>query len=196
MTSATIRSISGGQDLHGTAAPIDQRAVRDVCPHAGKDFVLTIQGKVIVELGDKDMGQGSRTRHAARNQDACRSASYDIKSLRLTSKGSPQMNDFNLDTLSLKELKSLQKDVAKAIDTHGGRQKSEARAKVEEFARSLGYHLADLLVVDGVKNTRAPAAAKYRNPENAEVTWSGRGRKPVWFSEAIVAGKSPEDLAV
>jgi DNA-binding protein H-NS len=106
------------------------------------------------------------------------------------------MTDINLDELSLKELKSLQKDVAKAIDTHGGRQKSEARAKLEELARSMGYSLAELVGVEGVKNTRAPATAKYRHPENAEIRWSGRGRRPVWFAEAIAAGKSPEDLAV
>ena len=67
---------------------------------------------------------------------------------------------------------------------------------MEELARSLGYSLADLVGVEGDKNARATAAAKFRNPENAEVTWSGRGRKPVWFSKAIAAGKSPEDLAV
>lgn len=106
------------------------------------------------------------------------------------------MTDIDLDQLSLKELKSLQKDVAKAIDAFGGRLKSEARAKVEELARSLGYSLGDLVGVEGVKNTRAPAAAKFRNPENAEVTWSGRGRKPAWFLAAIAAGKSPQDLAV
>jgi len=59
----------------------------------------------------------------------------------------------------------------------------------------MGYSLADLIGTE-VKPSRAPAAAKYRHPENAALTWSGRGRKPLWFVAALDAGKSPEDLAV
>jgi hypothetical protein len=55
--SASIRSISGFQHLHGATAPVDQRAVGNVSPHAGEDLVQAIQGKVVVELGDQDIGQ-------------------------------------------------------------------------------------------------------------------------------------------
>ena len=51
--------------------------------------------------------------------------------------GSPDMGDrvadIKLDTLSLKELK---KDIARAIDTAGQRQKADAREKVEALAKS------------------------------------------------------------
>ncbi len=33
-------------------------------------------------------------------------------------------------------------------------------------------------------------APKYRHPENTEITWSGRGRKPAWIVEGLEAGKS------
>ncbi|PRD40270.1 UNVERIFIED_CONTAM: hvrA [Trichonephila clavipes] len=100
-----------------------------------------------------------------------------------------------LDSLSLKELKQLQKDVAKAISGYEERQKAETRAKVEAFAREMGYSLADLVGVE-VKATRAPAVAKYRHPENPSLTWSGRGRKPQWFVDALASGKSAEDLVI
>ena len=32
-------------------------------------------------------------------------------------------------------------------------------------------------------------APKYRNPANAEQTWSGRGKRPRWFNDALKAGK-------
>lgn len=105
------------------------------------------------------------------------------------------MADFNVETLSLKELKSLQKDLGKAISTFEDRQKSDARSKLEIIAKEMGYSLADLIGTE-VKPSRAPAAAKYRHPENAALTWSGRGRKPLWFVAALDAGKSHEDLAV
>jgi DNA-binding protein H-NS len=105
------------------------------------------------------------------------------------------MADFNLEAMSLKELRQLQKDLAKAISTYEDRHKAEARAKLEAIAKGMGYALADLIGVE-FKATRAPAVAKYRHPENAALTWSGRGRKPQWFVEALAAGKSADDLAV
>jgi DNA-binding protein H-NS len=105
------------------------------------------------------------------------------------------MADFDLEALSLNELKKMQKDIAKAISTFEDRQKAQARAKVEAFARDLGYSLAELVGAD-TKTSRAPAAAKYRHPENPALTWSGRGRKPQWFAEALSAGKTAEDMAI
>ena len=105
------------------------------------------------------------------------------------------MAEFDVETLSLKELKSLQKDLAKAISNFEDRKKSDARSKLEGIAKEMGYSLAELVGTD-VKPTRAPAAAKYRHPDNSDLTWSGRGRKPLWFVAALEAGKSPEDMAV
>jgi len=96
------------------------------------------------------------------------------------------MADFNLEAMSLKELRQLQKDLAKAVSTYEDRHKADVRAKLEAIAE-MGYSLADLIGVE-VKTTRAPAVAKYRRPENAAATWSGRGRKPQWFVEALAAG--------
>lgn len=104
------------------------------------------------------------------------------------------MADYDLEALSLSELKKIQKDIAKAISTYQDRQKAEARAKVEAFAKELGYSLAELIGTE-TKASRAPAAAKYRHPENSALTWSGRGRRPQWFVEALTAGKTAEDLA-
>jgi DNA-binding protein H-NS len=105
------------------------------------------------------------------------------------------MADYDLEALTLSELKKMQKDVAKAISTFEDRQKAEVRAKVEALARNLGYSLAELVGTE-TKSSRAPAAAKYRHPENLALTWSGRGRKPRWFVEALEAGKTASDLAI
>ena len=105
------------------------------------------------------------------------------------------MAEFNLEAMSLKELRQLQKDLAKAISTYEDRHKAEARTKLEAIAKEMGYSLADLIGVE-VKTTRAPAVAKYRHPENAGITWSGRGRKPQWFADHINSGKEPSDLSV
>ena len=103
--------------------------------------------------------------------------------------------DINVNELSLKELKDLQTQVVKAISTFEERKKKEDLSEVEEKARSLGFSLAEL-TGSAVTRKRAPATAKYRNPEEPSATWSGRGRKPRWFEAALNAGRSPEDLAI
>lgn len=105
------------------------------------------------------------------------------------------MASIDLSSLSLSELKQLQKDVQRAIEGFAGRKKQEAMSALEAKAQELGFSLSDLI---GVKKTRKSSgtAPKYRHPENPEVTWSGCGRKPGWFSAALAAGTKPEALAV
>jgi DNA-binding protein H-NS len=106
------------------------------------------------------------------------------------------MAAFDLEKLSLTELKSLQKDIAKAIADFGNKKKVEALSALEEHAKTLGFSLEELT---GVKVRRAQTGSgvpKYRHPESPEVTWSGRGRKPAWFIAAIDAGKAAESMAV
>jgi DNA-binding protein H-NS len=105
------------------------------------------------------------------------------------------MADFNFEALSRKELRQLHKDLAKAISAYEDRHKAEARAKLEVIAKEMGYSFAELIGVEA-KTTHAPTVEKYRHPENAAVTWSGRRWKPQWFVEALEAGKAPGELAI
>ena len=40
----------------------------------------------------------------------------------------------------------------------------------------------------------APAAVKFRSPDGQ--TWSGRGRKPIWLTQAEAGGQSAEEFRV
>ena len=101
----------------------------------------------------------------------------------------------DLNSMSLKELKDLQGQVAKAIANFEDRKKKAALVELEEKARELGFSLAELTGATVVRK-RAPATAKYANPANPADTWSGRGRKPRWFAAALAKGKSASDLAI
>lgn len=101
----------------------------------------------------------------------------------------------NLNSMSLKELKDLQSQVAKAISGFEDRRKRDALAALEEKAKDLGFSLAELTGATKPRK-RSPSVAKYANPANKSDTWSGRGRKPRWFSDAIAKGKKPQDLAI
>jgi DNA-binding protein H-NS len=101
----------------------------------------------------------------------------------------------DLSALSLKELKVFHARVAKEIEGFHDRTKRHALAELEEKARALGFSLAELT---GAAKTRkrSPAVAKYANPADSSDTWSGRGRKPRWFADALKSGKKPDDFAI
>jgi DNA-binding protein H-NS len=100
----------------------------------------------------------------------------------------------DLKSLSLDQLKDLQRDVDKAIKSFEARRLAEARKELEQKARELGVSLNEILGVQGKKGVKS--LPKYRHPEDPTLTWAGRGRKPVWFIEAIASGKSADDLRI
>ena len=104
------------------------------------------------------------------------------------------MFDIDFDTMSLEDLKRLKRELDKAIVNFDDRRKAEARRDLEEKAREYGFSLSELAEVKTTK--RGPVAPKYRNPANPDQVWSGRGRQPTWFREAIVAGTEPDDLKI
>lgn len=106
------------------------------------------------------------------------------------------MASINLNDLSLAELKALLKNVAKAIAEFSDRRKTEAIRARQARARELGFTLAELTGAKKTRKNSDAGVARYRHPENSEVTWSGRGRQPGWFKAAIEAGKAPESMAV
>jgi DNA-binding protein H-NS len=46
-----------------------------------------------------------------------------------------------------------------------------------------------------VAGKRGVGRAKYADPATGR-TWTGHGRKPQWFIDAVASGKSPQELAV
>lgn len=106
------------------------------------------------------------------------------------------MSHIELDGMSLSELKSLQKQVARAIEEFADREKSRAIAALEEKAREMGFSLAELTGAARKSGKKAPGIAKYRNPADPAATWTGKGRRPDWVRAALTAGQSLDDLLI
>jgi len=71
------------------------------------------------------------------------------------------------------------------------------REKIHALIKAEGYAFEDIF--GGRAKTRrsgGTVAPKYRNPANPEQTWSGRGKRPRWFNDALKAGKKEKDLAI
>ena len=102
---------------------------------------------------------------------------------------------FDLEAMSLKELKELHSQTAKTIANFESRKKQQAISALEEQAKALGFSLSELVGVAAVRKRR-PARAKYENPANAGETWTGRGRKPRWVEAALKSGRNLESLLI
>lgn len=111
----------------------------------------------------------------------------------------------DLETMSRADLMKLRSDVDRAIAGVADREKRAAMKAAEAAARDHGFSLADLM--DAQRPGRARRAAggaksqganapKYRNPDNADQTWSGRGRRPGWIHEQEQKGVALDQMAI
>jgi len=110
----------------------------------------------------------------------------------------------DLSKLSLSELKKLSANVDKAIASAEAKQRKDARAAVQKVAKEYGVSVDELLADEKPKPKRkgkpkakkVSSKPKYRNPDDKAQTWTGKGRRPRWYLDAIEAGKSEADLLV
>lgn len=107
---------------------------------------------------------------------------------------------------TLKELEGHKARLVKAIGLAEKANKKKALAAIKALLADRGFTLADIQA-DGpsparaerkiAKSPRKPkAAAKYRNPRDNSLTWSGKGRPPGWFKAAMDSGATPEQLEI
>ena len=108
----------------------------------------------------------------------------------------------DISKLTTKELQSLLKRIPKEINKRKQQEKSRLVEDIRQIASKRGYSLTDLIgkAPRSVKaknaRRRKPVAVKYRHPEQANLSWTGRGRKPHWVTKWLAEGKTMEKLAV
>lgn len=103
----------------------------------------------------------------------------------------------DISTLSLVQLKELQQQIPAEIKRREKDEKEKLLNELQSLAVSRGFSLEQLLKSDaGEGKIKKTVKAKYRNPLNAEQTWTGRGRKPQWVLDQLAQGKTIESLAI
>jgi DNA-binding protein H-NS len=74
---------------------------------------------------------------------------------------------------------------------------AKLREKIHALIKAEGYSFEDIFGQGRAKNRRTgPVAPKYRNPADPAQTWSGRGKRPRWYNDALKAGKKEKELAI
>lgn len=104
----------------------------------------------------------------------------------------------DLTDYSRADLENLARDIEKALEQ---RRKDEIKKVREDFKRiaaAAGVTVEEAmgLTSGGAKGAKTPSAPKYANPNDPSQTWTGKGRQPVWFKDAMQAGISPDSLEI
>lgn len=100
----------------------------------------------------------------------------------------------DLSSLSFAELQLLKTDVENELKRRESEEKSKAKKQIIELAKAYGLSVEEVL--GKTATVRKPVEAKYRHPDNIDLTWTGRGRKPGWVSELLATGKTLDDIAI
>lgn len=94
----------------------------------------------------------------------------------------------DINSLSPAELQALIKSAEAQLGSARKNHIHETRAKIDGILASAGLSIGEVYPTRGdksAKGQKAAVAPKYRNPDNAAQTWSGRGKRPIWFNEAL-----------
>ncbi len=74
----------------------------------------------------------------------------------------------------------------------------EARAQALAILSQHGFTAEEIFGAGGKKARAKTAAgvAKYRNPSNGDQTWTGRGKRPQWFRDALDSGRTADSMLI
>ncbi|KAA9005219.1 H-NS histone family protein [Histidinibacterium aquaticum] len=99
----------------------------------------------------------------------------------------------DISSMSRKELEQLRKDIDRQLEKRAKDEQKAALEAAERAAREYGFSLSELTGSSGGKRSKSGSVnpPKYRNPDNPEQTWTGKGRRPEWIKDAQKKG---EDL--
>ncbi len=105
--------------------------------------------------------------------------------------------DTALDNMSFADLKAAAPLVQAKIAEREKAEKNKVKDELAALAKAKGFDMADLFT-DPPKaaKERKTVAPKYRNPADADQTWTGRGRKPRWVVDALDNGAAIEDFLI
>ncbi|SNT70493.1 H-NS histone family protein [Psychrobacter sp. LV10R520-6] len=103
-------------------------------------------------------------------------------------------NAIDLDSLNVDELLAITENAQQLIAKKQHQNLYDAYVQFEKIAEESNSTISEILAAG--EKLEKKRSIKYRNTDNNEETWTGRGRKPTWLVEALAAGRNIEDFAI
>ncbi|MBE0471201.1 MAG: H-NS histone family protein [Methyloprofundus sp.] len=102
----------------------------------------------------------------------------------------------DLNNLSVTELQQMMQNVELALKEKQDSQRKDVYAQIRALAASVGATVEIFDAKEKKMRKSAKVAPKYRNPDNADITWTGRGVTPKWMRALLEAGRDKTDFLI
>jgi DNA-binding protein H-NS len=103
----------------------------------------------------------------------------------------------DLERLSEDELADVIANAQRALKEKQLGKRKEVIAQIRALAASVGVSVE---IIEGEKPVSSKrggkVAPKFRNPDNYEQTWTGRGMKPRWLQALIAEGHDASEFSI
>lgn len=103
-------------------------------------------------------------------------------------------SSIDLDSLDVDQLRAITENAQKLIEQKQHQQLYDAYMQFEKIAEESNSSIDEILRAG--EKLEKKRSIKYRNGDNTEETWTGRGRKPTWLVDALAGGNKLEDFAI
>lgn len=103
-------------------------------------------------------------------------------------------NVIDLDSLNVDELRAITENAQQLIAKKQHQRLYDAYMQFEQISEESDATIEEILQAG--EKLEKKRNIKYRNTNDNEETWTGRGRKPTWLVEALAAGHDVEDFAI
>lgn len=103
-------------------------------------------------------------------------------------------NVIDLNNLNVDELRAITENAQQLIAQKQHQRLYDAYMQFEKIAEDSDASIEEILLAG--EKLEKKRSIKYRNSDNNEETWTGRGRKPTWLVDALAAGRKLEDFAI
>ncbi len=106
-------------------------------------------------------------------------------------------NDYAIMTYG--ELRALREEIDGLMAARHSEAKIKLRDEFLEKVKVFGFDVDELLGRRGRPRGTARGSkveAKYRDPNDPSLTWTGRGRMPKWLRQRVEDGAEPESFRI
>jgi DNA-binding protein H-NS len=97
----------------------------------------------------------------------------------------------SFDNMSYAELSQMQARIERLKIEKQNTERNELRQRILAMVSQHGFEINDLFGKG--RKGKGSVAVKYRDPQNPENTWTGRGRMPRWMVVATKGGKAKKE---
>lgn len=105
----------------------------------------------------------------------------------------------DLSNLSVDELKRLHLEAEALIESKKDQAIEDAYNQIMAIAENVGLSIEQIMEMGAQKRkqtTRKSVEPRYRNRNNPEETWTGRGKQPRWLVAELEKGANLEDFLI